>query len=211
MKILSLDLGTKTGWAIRNGRGHITSGEQEFKSDRFEGGGMRYLRFKSWLSSMNEEAGSLSLVTFEEVRRHAGTTAAHLYGGFLAHLTAWCEQEKIPYKGIPVATIKQHATGKGNADKGAMIFAMIKKGHTHLRLYCDKKGKQTGDDNEADALALLYYSIEHLGGVAAAPVKGASSCGYCSYEEADGSLISQCSRCKAKDSGRGRVRLLIRR
>lgn len=219
MKILSLDLGTKTGFALLMG-GHITSGEQEFKTDRFEGGGMRYLRFKNWLSTLNQEAGGLELVTFEEVRRHVGTTAAHLYGGFLAHLTAWCEVEKIPYKGIPVATIKQHATGKGNADKGAMIFAMIKKGHNHLRLRCDKKGKQTGDDNEADALALLYYSAEVMGPktqskrpLVALDVPQSSrgrfsSCGYCTYEEANGELISQCVACRAKDAPIKRVRII---
>jgi hypothetical protein len=25
----------------------------------------------------------------------------------------------VPYQGVPVATIKRHATGKGNADKAA--------------------------------------------------------------------------------------------
>jgi Holliday junction resolvasome RuvABC endonuclease subunit len=170
MKILSLDLGTKTGWAVL-ADGHISSGEKEFKTDRFEGGGIRYLKFKSWLSSLQEGARGLDLVTFEEVRNHAGVTAAHLYGGFLAHLTAWCEVEKIPYQGIPVATIKQHATGKGNAGKAAMIFAMIKKGHNHLRVKTNNKGKETGDDNEADALAILYYSMEKLGSQAEPPVK----------------------------------------
>jgi Holliday junction resolvasome RuvABC endonuclease subunit len=163
MKILSLDLGSKTGWALRGIGGHISSGEKEFKADRFEGGGMRYLKFKNWLSALKEQAGGLDLVTFEEVRNHAGVTAAHLYGGFLASLTTWCEVEKIPYQGVPVATIKKHATGKGNAGKGEMITAMIKKGHTHLRVKTNNKGKETGDDNEADALAILYYSIEQLG------------------------------------------------
>lgn len=151
MRILALDLGTKTGWAIKIDR-HITSGEKEFKLDRFEGGGMRYLKFKTWLSTLKEQAGSLDLVMFEEVRRHAGTTAAHLYGGFLAHLTAWCEAEGIPYQGVPVATIKAHATGKGNSKKEVMIAAMVRKGHK----------LSASDDNEADALAILYYASETI-------------------------------------------------
>jgi len=42
--ILSLDLGTTTGWALRSRDGSIVSGSQSFKPQRFEGGGMRYLR-----------------------------------------------------------------------------------------------------------------------------------------------------------------------
>lgn len=148
MNILALDLGTKTGWALSS-EGHITSGTFEFKNDRFEGGGMRYLKFKHWLSQLHE-LGRVEAIMFEEVRNHAGVTAAHVYGGFLAHLTAWAEQEKIPYKGIPVATIKTHATGKGNTKKEGMIAAMRKKGHSPK------------DDNEADALAILYYAVETM-------------------------------------------------
>ena len=150
MKILALDLGSRTGWATSAGS-HITSGFHEFKPDRFEGGGMRYLKFKAWLDRLKEQLMGLDLVMFEEVRMHAGTTAAHIYGGFMAHLTAWCEAEKIPYQGVPVGTIKKHATGKGNAGKLQMIQAMQNLGHV------------VTDDNEADALAILYYAIEVMG------------------------------------------------
>ena len=85
---------------------------------------------------------------FEEVRRHAGVDAAHAYGGFMAHLTAWCEHHQIPYQGVPVGTIKKHATGKGNASKDQMIGAVRLRGHA------------PADDNEADAIALLHWAIE---------------------------------------------------
>jgi Holliday junction resolvasome RuvABC endonuclease subunit len=148
MKILALDLGSKTGWAT-HAHGHITSGVLKFEADRFEGGGMRFLKFKQQLQKMQQAQNGLELVVFEEVRRHAGTTAAHVYGGFLACLTQWCEIEKIPYRGVPVGTIKRHATGKGNAGKEVVIAAMRKKGHPDLK-----------DDNEADALAILYYALD---------------------------------------------------
>ena len=141
--VLALDLGTTTGWALRTGDGRITSGTQSFKPGRFEGGGMRYLRFRRWLTDTKAAADGIDEVHFEEVRRHAGVDAAHAYGGFLATLTAWCEHHQIPYAGVPVGTIKKHATGKGNADKAAMVAAMQALGHAPQ------------DDNEADALALL--------------------------------------------------------
>ena len=71
-----------------------------------------------------------------------------MFGGLLATLTAWCEANGIPYQGVPVGTIKRFATGKGNADKAAVIAAMRARGYT------------PGDDNEADAIALLYLARE---------------------------------------------------
>jgi RNase H-fold protein (predicted Holliday junction resolvase) len=38
--ILALDLGTTTGWAVQSADGSITSGTQQFKPQRFEGGGI---------------------------------------------------------------------------------------------------------------------------------------------------------------------------
>ena len=93
--ILAVDLGTITGWAIKNEFG-ITSGSVSFKQDRFQGGGMRYLNFQRWLG----ELPKVDVVYFEEVRRHLGVDAAHAYGGFLSHLTAWCEAKQIPYHSI---------------------------------------------------------------------------------------------------------------
>ena len=49
LSILALDLGTTTGWAVRNSRCRILHGTAEFRPTRFEGGGMRYLRFSKWL------------------------------------------------------------------------------------------------------------------------------------------------------------------
>src|SRR5262245_57246922 len=126
--ILSLDLGTTTGWAIRLADGSIESGSTSFRPSRYDGGGMRYLRFRGWLQGIAADATSISAIYFEEVRRHLGTDAAHLYGGFLATLTAWCEQNSIPYEGVPVGTIKRHITGKGNADKAAVIEAARARG-----------------------------------------------------------------------------------
>ena len=152
--ILALDLGNTTGWAIRNDRCRILHGTAEFRPSRFEGGGMRYLRFGKWLDQTLEVTGGIDVVYFEEIRRHAGTDAAHVHGGLLATLTAWCEGQSIPYGGVPVGTWKRHACGKGNADKQAVISAMR------------ARGFEPADDNEADAIAILLWALETNGGVA---------------------------------------------
>ena len=146
MVTLALDLGTVTGWALGGGD-RVVSGTESFKPQRFEGGGMRYLRFRRWLTELKASSDGLQAIYFEEVRRHIGVDAAHAYGGFLATLTAWCEHHQIPYSGVPVGTIKKHATGKGNAGKDEMLVAMRALGYSPV------------DDNEADALALLAWAI----------------------------------------------------
>jgi len=146
--ILTLDLGTTTGWALHRSGQPVTSGTAVFRNDRYQGGGMRYLKFTRWLDTTLEAAGRIDAVYFEEVRRHLGVDAAHAYGGFLAHLTAWCERQGVPYEGVPVGTIKRHATGKGNASKAQMIEAIRRRGH------------DPADDNEADALAILHWALE---------------------------------------------------
>lgn len=150
MTILALDLGLTLGWAVSFGPGDVLHGTVGFKPGRYEGGGMVWLRFRKWLSEMADSHGPLTAIYFEEVRRHAGTSAAHIYGGFLATLSAWAEGRGIPYQGVPVGTIKKHATGKGNAGKPEMIAAM------------KAKGFAPESDNDADALALLLCMIDEM-------------------------------------------------
>ena len=149
--LLALDLGTHTGWAFRNRAGITCSGSQSFQPSRFEGGGMRFLRFQRWLDELAGWPGPgrrpvFDVVVFEEVRRHRGVDAAHIYGGFLAHLGAFCEHHGIPHHGVPVGTWKRHVVGSGNASKEQVIAAVEALGH------------QPADDNEADAIAILQWA-----------------------------------------------------
>lgn len=152
--LLALDLGTTTGWALHGADGLITSGTVSFKPSRYDGGGMRYLRFTNWLTEIDRLSGPIGAIYFEEVRRHVGTDAAHVFGGLLAVLTSWGELRGVAYQGVPVGTIKRHATGKGNANKDAMIAAARDRGFSPV------------DDNEADAIAILLWALETRGGVA---------------------------------------------
>ncbi|MDY0307746.1 MAG: crossover junction endodeoxyribonuclease RuvC [Desulfovibrionaceae bacterium] len=152
MIILAIDPGTKCGWAVRRGDGRILeSGTWDLSTRRFEGGGMRFLRLRAFFQAALNLAKP-DMVAFEEVRGHKGTDAAHIYGGVIATITEECEARGIPYQGIPVATIKRHATGKGNADKAAMILAAQEKWPG----WC-------GDDNEADARWIAETAVYELG------------------------------------------------
>jgi len=139
MTILGIDPGTNCGWALRYHDGRYDSGTWKLKGGRHEGGGMRFMRLRRYLVE-TLDAAPVSAVYYEEVRRHMGTDAAQIYGGVVAIVVEECELRGIPYRGVPVGTVKKLATGKGNADKAAMLAA------TRARW-----PGWTGDDNEADA------------------------------------------------------------
>jgi Holliday junction resolvasome RuvABC endonuclease subunit len=146
MGVLAIDLGSKTGWALRWAKTTV-SGVVNLKGGRYEGGGMRFVRFRGHLTKLFADF-DIKAVFYEEVRAHKGVDAAHIYGGLQAVLTAFCEDRGVPYEGVPVGTIKKFATGKGNADKAAVMAAMR------------ELGFKPEDDNQADALALLMLKLE---------------------------------------------------
>jgi Holliday junction resolvasome RuvABC endonuclease subunit len=89
------------------------------------------------------------VVIVEEVRRHLGTDAAHVYGAIVGAIQEECEVRVVPYQGIPVGTIKKQATGKGSANKEAMVAAAKA-----------RWPEFDGDDNEADARWILVTAAE---------------------------------------------------
>ena len=150
MKILAIDPGTHCGWAITP----LESGVWDLSPHRHEGGGMRFFRLRNYLAKV---CGGVDLVVYEEVRRHLGTDAAHIYGGIVAIIQEHCETHapKIPYQGIPVGTIKRFATGKGNSNKEAMVAAA-------RELWPQLNIK---DDDQADALFLWAWAQGEYGAV----------------------------------------------
>lgn len=149
MSTLALDLGTNCGFALLHPTGVTISGTWDLSVNkkRMESAGMRYVRFREHLSLMSKNNG-VKQVYFEEVRRHAGTTAAHVYGGLLAKVQEWCADNDIEFQGVPVGEIKRSWTGKGNASKKEMIAEARRRGYDPC------------DDNEADAIAILVLKTE---------------------------------------------------
>lgn len=144
MSILALDLGTHTGFALLHPTGVCISDTWDFQPKRHEDAGMRFRRFREQLDALKRDY-SVDTIYFEEVRRHAGTTAAHIYGGFMAVLKLWCVENTVAYQSVPVGEIKKAWTGKGNASKDEMIAEARRRGYDPC------------DDNEADAIAILVH------------------------------------------------------
>ena len=145
VNILAIDIGTKTGWAKYERGRKITGGTQHFKPKKTERQAIRWVRFKEWTQKALD---GVHVVYFEDVKAHAGVLAAHAYGGYLAILEMLCATRNIPCHPVGVGVIKKYWTGKGNADKEAMVNE------------AKRRGFDIVDDNHADALAILSYALK---------------------------------------------------
>jgi hypothetical protein len=149
---VGIDLGTQCGFAVVDARclsavdpqGSrdrsilIASGHWDLSGRTGDGAGVRYLRARRAFYGLIMQHRPIA-VGYELVRRHGGqgprnpdgspgqhydgVAAAHVYGGLLSALSSLCEELGVPYMGHEVAHLKQHATGKGNASKAAMLEA----------------------------------------------------------------------------------------
>lgn len=148
MRILAIDPASKCGWAHSSG----ASGVWDLSVRRDESSGMRLIRLAAKLREIKAGVG-IELVVFEAARnampkmQGALVVQAEIQG----QIKAWCEREGVQYRGYSPMEIKKHATGKGNAKKGAMIAA------------ARSRGWNPQDDNEADALWLLDLVNTELG------------------------------------------------
>lgn len=148
MNILSLDLGTKTGYAIlRNGAIHC--GMEKFQQRSKEHVGARWAAYRQWLHSVLEN-NQVTLLAYEDVKRHMGVYAAHAYGGFLAMTEMVAAQHNVQLLPAGVTQVKRFWTGKGNATKELMMAE------------CARRGFHVTDDNASDALAILHYAMEKV-------------------------------------------------
>ena len=148
MTVLALDLGTKCGFALQHPTGLMISDTWTLDAKkRKESHGMRFIRFRQHLDQLHKD-WNLTLIYFEEVRRHMSCDAAHAYGGYMAILLAWCAENDVEYMSVPVGEIKKAWTGRGNAKKEDMVEEARRRGYDPC------------DDNEADAIAILVLKTE---------------------------------------------------
>jgi len=141
--ILAIDLGTKCGYAVITGRKLVASGQWRLAVRKDGERGDRWASFTEHLTQ-HVRTYKPRVIAYERVRRHVGTTAAHVYGGFLAMLELNAlTMPGVEWLPIEVPLWKKATTGKGNATKA------------DVRAYVDKLYKITArSEDEADAIAI---------------------------------------------------------
>lgn len=146
MKILALDLATKTGWAHSCGQ----SGVQDFSPRRGDSPGMRWLAFSAWLRRLLDNAPT-DLIAYEQAH-HRGGAATHVAHSLIGCVESVAAERHIEITSRHTASIKKFALGTGRGDKDAMSAAAAMKW----------PNRQFLDDNEVDAVWLLELVRDEL-------------------------------------------------
>lgn len=152
MRILSLDFGGNTGWAIgkTGDLSGITSGAWDIRPMRGESPGMRYIKLRGHLQACLKAYPDIMLAVYEQAHHRGGAPTEYAVG-CTTHLQSWAAETSIETTPAHSATIKKFITGKGNAEKGAIIAAVT------------ERGFHPGSHDEADAIAMLLMTIEKFG------------------------------------------------
>lgn len=147
MALLALDLGSHCGFAVFKDN-EIISGTKKLRIDKKKIG-WRFLEFRNWILQ-TIVTHDIREVYFERVFGHKGTSAAHIYGGFMYTLAVVCLEKNIPCTGFTVQAIKKFMAGKANATKDEMIAA------------AKAKRFDPKTDDEADAIAVMLFALSLL-------------------------------------------------
>jgi hypothetical protein len=173
---LGLDLATTAGYAVTYfvpgepytpGLRTTVFGQWDLSAGPHDSGAIRFVRLRQFLAVIRPD------VVFYEDTRHVPAETPNLInltailaraarpiefmGALKATVGTWCEEHDIPCQGIPIGAIKKRATGRGNADKVAVIAACNELFQAGL----DPEGYETsGVDNVADACFCVLLGVE---------------------------------------------------
>lgn len=143
--IVGLDLSlTSTGVAWLDGTHQHAETFPTTNKDEL-GARLQAIKNRCWTAARSAE-----LVVVEDVvaTSRNGATVAMVQG--VIRLALW--QDKVPHTFVPPATLKVFATGRGKADKGAMIAEAVR-----------RLGYEGSQADEADALWLAHLGAHLLG------------------------------------------------
>ena len=156
---LALDLGTRAGFAVNDGRAtwagtHRLATAAELKGSmsnrcwdiRFE----RLYDFTLQYLSLNKS----SVLVWEDVQFVHSSQQINVWTTLRSAVWAAVADLRraghcVTLHAVPVGTLKRHATGSGSADKAAMLKAAVRR-----KLVSEETQL---DDNAIDAVWLLHY------------------------------------------------------
>lgn len=133
-RILAIDQASNCGWAISN----EVYGVWDLTTRKDEDNGMKLIRFRNKLKEICQSEG-IEVIVYERVAGQHANAIIHA-AKLVAIIETFCKDNGLNYASFSAAEIKKFATGKGNANKEAMIKAAGNYGYTGT------------DDNIADAL-----------------------------------------------------------
>jgi hypothetical protein len=174
--VLGLDLGTTTGFTYALvGPGSVVGpslikpeymGQWDLSAGPYDSGALRFLRMRYFLAAVAPAAVFVENVRYSPpgaIRMNPDaaiarvSTAAEFLGALKATVATWCEEYDIPCGSFGIGSIKKRATGRGNADKLAIIAAA----NSTFGCALEPEGfETTGVDNIADSAFVCLMGLE---------------------------------------------------
>lgn len=155
MILLAIDPGSACGWAVLHSGRIVASGVWNLAPRRGDSPGVRYLKLRSRLTDVKDRWPELELVAVEQAH-HRGGAATEYAIGIVTHVQSWCAEVGVEHLVVHGSAVKKAATGRGNADKAAMVAAAIARW----------PGWEPETDDEADARFIAVAAAAELGRVA---------------------------------------------
>lgn len=170
MVTLTLDLGTHTGWALVRDHELVGSGtlhlatDDELELQRQAGRDrtldLRFGRLHDFVTQHVRDG--VNRIVFEDVEFASTRMQTQLWASLRSSIwAAALIHPAISIFGLPVATLKQFATGNGHVQKLAMAQALAEHLPAEYTLEGEFIRKADGvlaDDNEIDAIWLALYT-----------------------------------------------------
>jgi Holliday junction resolvasome RuvABC endonuclease subunit len=147
--VLSLDLGTRFGWAEIKGGVLIKSGEIKLPGPEGHPGN-RFLTFWNWLIKHKH----FDEIFYEDVPRFESAKAARVYCGLLAMVQKFCLVYDVTMTNIKSNSVKKEFTGNVNAPKPMMCEVAHRLGWKGGHAATDI------DHNECDAIAAAWVILK---------------------------------------------------
>ena len=162
MRILALDLGATTGWAVIVGNKVRWHGQVLFKGDRAQ----RFVTFRDWLiyhitgwcgvveNGIDVNGCGKACLIFERPFSRGLAATRSLWGMAGIAEEVALDEYKVACLDIVPSTIKKWATGNGRASKDNMIVAAEALIHYSV--------PEPLGEHEADAIILGLYAAENI-------------------------------------------------
>jgi Holliday junction resolvasome RuvABC endonuclease subunit len=175
MNILALDLGTTTGWAIRDAGGTLRAGSARLASEKqlseqrkLRGDRRSDIRIRAlweFIEDMEESVG-FDAIVFEDVQFVRSTAQAHLWASFRTTVWLYAYLHEKTTECLATGKLKMFATGSGSATKEMMAVWLVQK-HTEIFGFYDGATRLLDndailDDNAVDATHLLLWAEKVL-------------------------------------------------
>jgi len=163
MRILALDLGTKTGFAFEADNYPLACGTLDLGGPETKAAfpDQRFFTLVDWLEKLCLGCKP-DWIVYEDVQFVKSRLQAHLWATWRAAVWLMSSKHGVKITCCPTGTLKKFATSNGHADKADMARALCYRPNSRFKLtngaVIDSVTGATLDDNAVDALHLLCWA-----------------------------------------------------